>query len=221
MRPLCLVFDLDDTLYLERDYVRSGFQAVDAWVSSIGITKFAEYAWQLFESGQRREVFNNVLARRGWDPTPDLVARMVHIYRHHAPRITLLDDAHDCLATLETRRAEVHLALISDGALISQARKVEALELKKRFRQIILTDRWGRRFWKPHPRAFRQVERRVPWCRFVYIADNPAKDFTAPKQLGWSTVRVRRKGGLHYDAESPSDCRPDFVVDSLIGLPVP
>ena len=28
-----IVFDLDDTLYLERDFVRSGFAAVDRWVS--------------------------------------------------------------------------------------------------------------------------------------------------------------------------------------------
>src|SRR5207302_9076607 len=31
MNELCVVFDIDDTLYLERDYVRSGFRAVGTW----------------------------------------------------------------------------------------------------------------------------------------------------------------------------------------------
>ena len=33
--------------------------------------------------------------------------------------------------------------------------------------------------------------------RFIYIGDNPAKDFISPKQLGWSTARVLRPGSEH------------------------
>ena len=32
---------------------------------------------------------------------------------------------------------------------------------------------------------------------FVYVADNPRKDFIAPRALGWRTVRIRRRGGEH------------------------
>jgi putative hydrolase of the HAD superfamily len=39
----------------------------------------------------------------------------------------------------------------------------------------------------------------------VYVADNPAKDFVAPRALGWATVRVRRAGSLHQRVESGPD----------------
>lgn len=223
MRPFCLVFDLDDTLYLERDYVQSGFQAVDAWMlSTMGLAGFAQDAWRLFERGQRSQVFDNVLAGWGRKPCADLVARMVHVYRHHVPRITLLKDAQECLATL-ANCPNCHwvaaVALVSDGPLASQSQKVNALGLRSRFDQIVLTDQWGRKFRKPHARGFRRVEASAPQCRFVYVGDNPAKDFAAPRSLGWNTVRVRRREGLHYHAEPQPNGRPDLVVNTLLDLP--
>jgi len=44
-----IVLDLDDTLYLERDYVRSGFKAVDQWLRMHkSFNDFYEEAWRLF-----------------------------------------------------------------------------------------------------------------------------------------------------------------------------
>ena len=41
MTVRCVAFDLDDTLYLERDYVRSGFWAVGRWIEShVAVTDF-------------------------------------------------------------------------------------------------------------------------------------------------------------------------------------
>ena len=37
----------------------------------------------------------------------------------------------------------------------------------------------------------------------VCVADNPAKDFLAPMDMGWRCVRVRRRGSLHFDAPTP------------------
>jgi len=90
------------------------------------------------------------------------------------------------------------LALVSDGSLEAQRRKVEALDLARRFDPILLTDAWGRAFWKPHPRAFEAVQARLALepGALVYIANNPAKDFQAPRALGWRTVRVHLPGQL-------------------------
>lgn len=44
-----IVLDLDDTLYPERDYVLSGFQAADAWVKArYDVGGFADRALALF-----------------------------------------------------------------------------------------------------------------------------------------------------------------------------
>ena len=45
--PVAVVFDLDDTLYAERDYVLSGFRALDPfWPFALG-TILACTAWAL------------------------------------------------------------------------------------------------------------------------------------------------------------------------------
>jgi putative hydrolase of the HAD superfamily len=217
MQPsICAVFDIDDTLYLERDYVRSGFAAVGRWAAKrLHIEDFAERCWSSFLSGQRGSVFDHVLRDSGELPNAELISAMVDVYRTHRPSITLAADAADALNSIFPA---VSIAVVSDGPPASQGRKVEALGLDSLAAPIVLTGLLGIEFAKPHPRAFQDVERRRPARVYVYVGDNPAKDFAAPKQLGWVTVRVRRPGGLHYQAEN-SDVTPDYEMCDCTKLP--
>jgi putative hydrolase of the HAD superfamily len=57
-----LVFDLDDTLYPERDFVLSGFQAVSGWLRlQGGVEGFYDRALATFERGVRGRIFDEVL----------------------------------------------------------------------------------------------------------------------------------------------------------------
>lgn len=59
-----VVFDLDDTLYLERDFVKSGFLAVAAVVASAVGSQEEEifsFLWNLFQAGVRRDTFDRLL----------------------------------------------------------------------------------------------------------------------------------------------------------------
>lgn len=60
------------------------------------------------------------------------------------------------------------------------------------------------------------LERRLnsPSAHFVYIADNPSKDFTAPHELGWKTVRVKRTAGLY----SQRLCAPQLAMTEITDL---
>jgi putative hydrolase of the HAD superfamily len=213
---ICAVFDIDDTLYLERDYVRSGFQAAGAWAARwLDIDEFGERCWCRFQTGHRQSVFDEVLREAGYEPVPSLVGALVEIYRTHAPAIALCPDAESALRSI----SEVgSVAVITDGPAASQARKAEALGLSAHARPIVLTDIFGTEFRKPHPRAFEHVMHCQPAGRYIYIADNPAKDFTAPRQLGWFTVRVRRPGGLHSEAPNLA-VTPDLEVIDCSPLP--
>lgn len=219
MPPLCLVFDLDDTLFLEREYVRSGFEAVGLWArNALRVNNFAERAWSLFENGQRRHVFDNILLELGLRPLAPLVSQMVSVYRNHEPKIALLPDAAECLRAFRDRAS---LALISDGPATSQENKIRVLGIEGFFDTTILTDCWGKKYWKPHPRAFEQVQRELGSrdTKFVYVGDNPTKDFLAPTALGWECVRVRRPLGIYYSAESSSKSMPAFEREDLSDLP--
>jgi putative hydrolase of the HAD superfamily len=54
----------------------------------------------------------------------------------------------------------------------------------------------------------------APEC-CIYIGDNPAKDFRAPKALGWRTLRLRHPQGEHARAAaaSPLDDADQTVTD--------
>lgn len=211
----CIVFDLDDTLYLERDYVRSGFLAVNDWITAqYGVHGFGKRAWELFEHGCRGDIFDRVLSEFNITAPKPIIAELVALYRMHKPAISLLEDAENVLGFLH---GKVKLALITDGPSEMQERKILALNLDRRFDVIVMTGSWGPEFYKPHARSFLEVEERlnVTKHRCAYIADNPAKDFLAPKFLGWRTVRVKRFGGLHAHIASSSANSADVEIPDL------
>src|SRR5664280_2826371 len=75
---VCVVFDLDDTLYLERDYVASGFRAVGIWCAErLGLEGIEEQAEVLFIQGRRGDIFNAVLEQMGVESDTGMVSEMV------------------------------------------------------------------------------------------------------------------------------------------------
>lgn len=209
-----IVLDLDDTLYFERDYVRSGIAAVGEWLAAKrDIHGFTEAATALFADGRREFLFDAALAMLGVEASPTLIARTVYEYRRHRPQITLAPDASDFL----DRVADFSLALVTDGGALAQRMKVSALRLRERsIFPIVYTDDWGRSFWKPHLRAFSNVQALLAHCRrFIYVGDNPAKDFLAPRALGWTTIQIARPERLHRQPPSSHDHAADFSVASF------
>lgn len=188
-----IVFDLDDTLYLERDFVLSGFAAVGRWAKvQLGVTGLGETMADCFHVGVRGRVFDEALRRSGMDDAPDVIERMLRVYRQHDPEIALADDA---LRFFRQRSSGVEVAIITDGFHEAQKRKLRALRVHHHGVKLALcTDRWGRDHWKPSPRAFEYVEAffGLSGAVLTYVADNPNKDFHAPKQLGWHTVQIDR-----------------------------
>lgn len=213
-----IVFDLDDTLYLERDFVLSGFAAADRCLASErGTAGFAECAGRLFAEGKRGKVFDAALAELGIEPTPASVDRLVAAYREHEPSIALCEDS---VATLEWAAPGFRLALITDGYAAVQVRKIRGLGLESRIPCRIVTDEIGRAFWKPSPEPYRHVMQHFPGAPegYVYIGDNPRKDFTSARALGWRTVRIRRPGGEHSEYIATADEEADRTIHSLLEL---
>jgi putative hydrolase of the HAD superfamily len=198
------VLDLDDTLYLEHDFVQSGFKAVGRWLAvNRGVDSFFEKAWQSFHEGHRGNIFDIVLADLQL-MEDGLVKRLISVYRNHNPSISLASDAIDFLKTCEKK----DLAIITDGYANVQRAKIKALGLDRYVDRIIVTGDWGKAFWKPHLRSYMEISNGHDPADCVYIADNPTKDFKAPNQLGWApSIRIRRPGSLHFDIATPKGCK--------------
>lgn len=213
-----VVFDLDDTLYLEREYVMSGFAAVDMWLrSERGVAGFGAKASELFTAGWRGTIFDEALRQLGLGKEDSLVPQMVKAYRKHAPKITLSPEV---VEVLNWARSRFKLALISDGYLEVQERKANALRLNFWIDCLIFSDHWGREGWKPSERPFREVMARLPGAPrgYVYVGDNPRKDFIGAKALGWRTVRVRRSQGEHRGYEPSAAEAAEIEISDLAPL---
>lgn len=208
---LCFVFDMDDTLYEEVQFQKSGFVAVGKWLEENRSLKgFARIATEIFDKGNRRTTFDEALRRMELEPTKELVELLLGQFRSHTPQICMAQDAADFLDSHVHRTSA---ALITDGFLETQKNKAQALGLSERIGHLIFTDSFGREFWKPAPRAFETASLALPDLPVVYIADNPLKDFAVPYQLGWRTIRIIRPGGIH--AKLPSQVDVNYTVESF------
>jgi putative hydrolase of the HAD superfamily len=220
MLPTTVVFDLDDTLYLERDFARSGFVAAGDWLDrELGIRGLGEICQRLFDAGSRHLIFDAALSSLGVGADPALVELFVDIYRTHEPAIALAPDAARYFGSqLENFRA----ALVTDGPSATQQAKVRALGLEDALDFIVYTDALGRGCGKPHPRAFELVE---AWAGprgfpLAYVADNPMKDFVTPRARGWLTVEVDRPEKVHSFAAPDPAHEADACITSLDELDV-
>lgn len=214
-----IVFDLDDTLYPEAAYARSGFEEVGAWlVRKQGVRQFAENAWEVFTSGQREHVLERALLQLGVAVDTETLQTMERLYNEHLPRIALHEDAK---WALEQFRPTHRLALIADGPLLAARQKVHALGIERAFQALVYSDLYGKDHWKPSPTPYIRVLELVD-CRqrdCIFIGDNPATDFATARKLGWYTVQVRRADALSYDVLPDAEQRPHYVLRSLRELP--
>ena len=214
-----VIFDLDDTLYPERAYAFSGFAAVaTAFKDLLGDpTETTEQMEQLFDSKHRRRVFDELLSQRGLPGDQQLIDRMIETYRTHRPKITLYSDADRILTHL---RGRYKLGLISDGPSVSQWAKIDALGLRSRLDEIIITSDLGPEYAKPNPAAFEQMAKRldVEASTCVYVGDNPAKDFIASNILGWTTIQITRPDGIYRGVCPPEAAEAQRIIDTLDSL---
>ena len=211
-----VVFDLDDTLYLERDYVRSGYRAVARHLArSLGRTDpLDDWLWDRFRSGRSAGALDAMNEAFGLGLSAGQIADLVGVYREHVPDIHPCPGVPELLADLDRSR---RLALLTDGFLPAQKLKLQALGLARRFEAVVFTEELGRACWKPSPAGFQAVRDRldVPHEACAYVADNPAKDFIAPNRLGWRTVQLRWPGQVHADNPPAPGGQPQIVAARL------
>lgn len=207
-----LVFDLDDTLYLERDFAFSGYVSVGNWVyEKFGLAGFGRYCRDLYEEGERRHIFNRACEAVGLDVSQDLIVRFVEVYRNHPPSIQLCDDVVRFFA-----RRDGPFGLITDGPEKMQRNKVSALGLEAHLAHICPTGAWPKGYGKPHPRAYELMEGAAPTgAQMFYVADNPAKDFVTPKARGWRTVQINRTGRVHAPDAPDDQHAADFTIEGF------
>lgn len=211
-----LLIDLDDTLYDEASYVRSGMAAVAREISrlpgGLPAAKVERLLLDELAHNGRGKVFDGVLTELGITPAPELIKGLVEAYRDHRPKISLWPGVREALGDL----AQDHrLAIITDGLGLMQRRKVSALGVETLVEAVIYC--WEMGWPKPDPRPYVKGMEQLAATpdRTWVIGDNPDHDMAAARAAGLKSLRVRTGRCAAQASGSPP---PDAEVESFVAV---
>ena len=217
-----IVFDLDDTLYPQVSYKRSGFRVVAAWLAdNLGLaqsTVYTELESILHHYGAAYpKMFDRLVERLGM--RKDVVVKLVRAFVEHEPAIGCYEGV---LPLLNRLRAKYHLGILTDGRYDVQQKKISALGLKNYVDEILCSDSIG--LEKPAMQLYAWFEEKfqISGEKLMYVGDNPGKDFLGANKRKWTTVRVMT--GDCDKRDLPSDFQAHFeipAVESIERLLVP
>ena len=199
------IFDLDDTLLYELDYLKSAYHEI---ARTIGETGLYDEMMALYHEGQ--DVFGMIENKHKISKN-----LLLHSYRVHFPTLSLKEDA---AAIIREIKKKGHLlGLISDGRSIAQRNKLKALGLESSFDKIVISEEIGSE--KPSLQNF-EVFITSDITTYYYIGDNLKKDFITPTKLGWTTFCLRDKGfNIHPQSFAyPPTHLPTYRIDNLLEL---
>lgn len=182
-----VIFDLDDTLYSEKEYVRSGYHQIAAY---LGIPELEEQMWSVFQAGGM--AIDVVLKAHN---LTEKKKEALKLYRYQEPDIHLYDGVADMIARIRNTKK---VGIITDGRLEGQRAKIASLGIF--VDKIIITDELGGvQFRKPNQKAFQLMKEALDIQpeQMVYVGDNVKKDFIAPKQMGMKCIWFQNPDGLY------------------------
>lgn len=187
MKNDVVAFDLDDTLYKEKDYLLSAFGEIAEWIeqrySKKNILPFMKTVWS-----EQKDVFSALIDY--WN-LPVRKDELLAMYRNHKPNIHLDISTQNLLDSLASQCV---LGIITDGRSITQWNKIRALNLHNWMKKedIIISEEFGSE--KPSLNNFLYFQHRYPHMQYFYVGDNTKKDFLAPNILGWETICLLDNG---------------------------
>lgn len=214
-----VVFDLDDTLISEQEYINSGYKVVAKELKKIYNLETDEKGifndLKLEFKKDSKNVFNRVLDNYNIQYTTEDILKLVKIYREHKPTINF---GHDVIPTIKyLKNLNLKLGIITDGYIETQKAKLEVLGAYEIFDKIIMTEELGREYWKPHPKAFEMMKEHfnVDYSEIMCIGDNPKKDFFIASIYPICTVRVVKDDGVYGNEEYFREVKPNYIIKNL------
>lgn len=221
MKNKIIVFDLDDTLISEKDYIDSGFRNVsNIFAQRYNLSSEDVYSTMknLFQEDTNK-IFNRLFENYKIFYDDIDIRKLVKLYREHTPNINLLEDARLVLESL--RRNNIKIGIITDGYKETQNKKIEVLNLENIVEKIIVTDELGKEYWKPDKRSFEMMKKYfgVEYSEMIYVGDNLKKDFLAPNELGMLSIQIERKEGIYSNIHiQEKKYLPKLKIKNLVEL---
>lgn len=217
MKDKVVIFDLDDTLFNEIDFLISAYNEISQFLSNYqGVNKSKNEIFDYMHSLylRKKNPFEQVISFLNIKniKTSDLL----EIYRNHLPNISLNDDVIEVLDYLKYHKFII--GLITDGRSIQQRNKIKALNLENFISALVISEEFGSE--KPNLENFKFFEKKFPNSNYTYVGDNINKDFIAPNQLNWDTICLLNNGkNIHsQNVLLPDSYLPKKYIKNIIEI---
>lgn len=186
------IFDMDDTLFLESDYVLSGFKFISSYLAQknqMSADVFFDFFECQFKKEGRDKIFDLALSYFNIPFEQSNIDELVGIYRNHSPSISLKPEIKSGLKQLRKRGKK--MAIVTDGLTVMQENKVKALGLEQLVDQVVYCHKIG--FPKPGVEGFKLSCNtfNVSKLRCIIIGDDPVCDIQPACKLGIKSIRIR------------------------------
>ncbi|MDC3122050.1 HAD family hydrolase [Prochlorococcus sp. AH-716-J21] len=214
LHEFVIVFDLDDTLYSENDYVISGIKYLEDFSNIFNSFSLKGILQDAYKNG--KSDFLEVACKK-LKLSNKSKESLLWLYRLHKPKIELAYGVKETLDILQNMQIKV--VILTDGRSVTQRLKVNSLGIDDL--PLYISEDYESE--KPDKKRFLQVEYDYPNMRYIYIADNPEKDFDAPYELKWTCIGANWiKNRIHKVniKKMPDIClsTPLDIISSLIQL---
>ena len=204
-----IVFDLDDTLYKEIDFVKSAYIYINKYIRSRFSLDLSLFIDECVDDGIN---FFDLIKSRLNQNQSFPIEKYLELYRFHYPEINLSNDTVEFLNKISNKN--IDFSIITDGRSISQNNKIKALGLINLSKNIIISEETG--YEKPHLNNFKIIEKIYSDKKLLYIADNTSKDFLAPNTLKWDTICLLDNGqNIH---KQNFDLNADYLPKTKINF---
>jgi len=199
-RKSCFIFDLDDTLMQEMDFLESAYGSIARKIFAITGDDILEE--MLIRYHRKENVFLWITRTYSDRATELTVESLLQEYRAHFPELALSSGAKALLDQLSDWN--IPRGLITDGRSNTQRNKLKALGIEHYFDDIIISEEFGSS--KPNPLNYLYFMAKYPEADFHFFADNTAKDFDVPLKMKWKCYCLKDQGrNIHPQITEPGN----------------
>jgi putative hydrolase of the HAD superfamily len=228
-----ILLDMDDTIIADDPFTEKAWQVAcgrysrqtkgfDAKTLKLGIDEVREVYWKDAERHRigrlnlvqaRRDIVNQAFSRLGINE-PIVANELADLYTREKERLCVpFPGALEALN--EFKASGLRLALLTNGSLEIQRRKINRFKLAQYFDHILIEEELG--VGKPDERVFRTALEKLKATpgESCMVGDDLERDISGAQKLGIFTVWVDlKKTGLPLN----SSIKPDHIISSIIEL---
>lgn len=208
------IFDLDDTLYSEIDFLRSAFEQIAGSIEPDSEIQLFEKMLSIYKSGGN--TFEYLL--KSFPDRIRSIDELISIYRYHIPKISLKEGVLEMLRKIKTKKSRI--GIITNGRSITQRNKIISLGLDKFLDKIIISEEFG--FEKPEVAIYKPFQEKNEKSQYYYFGDNLKIDFIEPKKLGWCCIGITSENNIHEFRLNafPNEYLPHIFINSFTEIEI-